>query len=523
MTRDRVRAVRERIGPGPLAILALGCLLFLGLRFQRVDRPAAPQADEGVYLHVARHLHDSRDLLASWYFIHRGGIFPSGGPPYPESIVQPGLPALLAPLMGGQPHRDGRRMIFLLGVVGLACSVFALGRIGGPWAAAGCALFTGLSYSQLEYGTLIHTETPMTLAVYASLAVLAGWLPVRPLAAAAVAGALAGLGLWFRTNGIFPPLAMAFCLFLRRRDHPRAWTACLAASSLVMAPLLLYSSIRFGSPLASDSGDILWAASLEDFRSAHPAPLDLSHLVRAGGWSEVMLRPFVGTWALISRIIEADHGRNAPILALGLVGCWMRRKHIAMQSLVLGTLPTLCVAIWVSPVSWCDRYIFFLMPALYGMAGSALSGLAARFLPQRLTGPVATAAVLGLAIPYLPPHRFLQRQLAADPPAADRAASIDSAYAELDRRLAAEGPVFLVGTDFSRQNWRRPFAGANLPARTPADSVGPVLESLLGVRPTHLILSRPEELRLDPREADWLAPRLRFRAGGYAVFTLSKP
>ena len=90
-----------------------------------------------------------------------------------------------------------------------------------------------------------------------------------------------------------------------------------------------------------------------------------------------------------------------------------------------------------------------------------------------------------------------------------------------ERRLEAEGPIFLAGTDFSRANWRRPFAGTNLPARTPADSVAPVLEAVLGLRPTHLILSGAEERALSPREADWLARRLVFREGPYAVFSLA--
>jgi hypothetical protein len=542
----------------------LGCILFLGLRLQRLDYPSEPTADEGVYLHVARHLHDSGALLSSWHFIPRGGIYPTHPPPYHQSIVQPGLPALLAPFMEGNPHHAGRRLLFLLGGLSLACSVIALWRIGGPWAAAGCALFSGLSFSQLEYGTLIHTETPMTLVVYASLATLVVLLPTHPLIAAASAGAWAGLGLYFRTNGVFFPLALVICLFIRRREFPKTWIAGLAASLAVMGPQLLYSTLCLGSPLASDSGDILWASSLEDFRSAHAAPLNLFHLVSENGWLEVLGRPFTGGMALAARLIEADHGRTVPLLVLGAIGFWRSRKHIALQALLLGTLPTLAVTIWVSPVSWCDRYIHFLMPALYGMAGYALASLAALFGnagtmgnmgkrrligSMRLAGLARWAAPLGItviALAFLGPHRYYQRAMAsslASNRASMRAPTMEpfiaphptatktspnetravgeAVHAALQSHLDLETSIYLVGTAFSRFNWRRPYPGANLPALTPVDSIAPVLKRIFGSQPSHLILSGPEEEGLKRHEKDWLENRLVFREEGFAVFRLS--
>ena len=465
----------------PRAFLLLGCLLFLALRIQRLDAPPEPAADEGVYLHVARHLADSGDALSSWYFIHRGGLFPEGELPYRQRMVQPGLPLLLAPAMEGDPHRTGRILILLIAAAGLAGLVEAARRIGGIWAAAGAALWTGLSFSQIEYGALIHTETPMAAITYVSLALLLRLLPGRPGPAGLVAGAVAGLGLWFRTNGVFLPLALALVLLLRRKEFPRAGLLCLAGGFAVMAPLLVYSALLLGGPLASDSGDILWAASLEDFRSLHPAPLGPSHLIQQIGLQEVLLRPVHGTLALLHRLWEADHGRTMPLLGLALFGLWLRRGHVAVQALLLGTLPTLAVTIWVSPVSWCDRYLHFLFPMLYALAGLAVSHLAARAarlpamaaLAARLRGPddrlpgrfrgirpggfAVPAAFLILTLPFVPPHRFHQRQLAV--PAA--APAWKESLAGLDRRLEAERDsagaegFFLVGTGYSRYHLRK--------------------------------------------------------------------
>ncbi len=523
------------MGTWPKIFAVLGVLLFLFLRIQRIEQSDDPQADEGAYLHVARYMRDSGQALSAWHFIPRGvvardsnsfrtgKILPRKIRPYRQSLVQPGLPALLAPWMNFRdPLRAGRILIFCLAILGLAASLYWLWKMAGPWAGAACALFTALSFSQIEYGTWIHTETPMLAITYASLAIAVRGLPTRPIFAAGLACGVAGLGLYFRTNGIFLPLALSLCLFLGRKKWPNAWAFGLGSALVIMAPRLMDSAITFGSPLASESGDILWATSLRDFRAAHEVPLSMSHFLAEQGWQALLLRPFLGVVALASRLSDADYGRTVPLIILGLFGAWKLRRQFTVQVLILGALPTLAVTIWISPVSWCERFIHFLMPACFGFAGHALAawveeytGKFPSFRWKHFVMPVLFLLLLSI---FISPHRFWQRKLASE----SEAAFLYAGLTELENRLAIEKPFALAAFDFTRFNWRTPFAGANIPMGTPMDSVQSVLGSLFGVFPERAVLSREEVQGRTVPEKAWLSQRFLFQVGSFSVYDLNQ-
>lgn len=590
----------------PLLLLFLPVFaLFVFLRLQRVSNPPVTLADEAVYLHVAAHLARGDGPTASWLFIPRGDLYlaeeadekagrgalsfegpvekgtasrkpPSGPPPgpLPQSLVQTGLPLLLAPVaLSEEALVRGRAVVFMLAFLSLLLFAYAAWKTLGPLAAFACALFTTLSFSQTEYGALVHTETPMSL-VFAALWALLAHHPVRPhrkdgssdgrepagigsgsgfpfrfefgsgsrFGFGFLLGAVSALGLYFRTNGIFLPLGLAAALFLHRVKTPRVFPGALCGMAVVAGPPLLLSTLQFGSPLASASGDIFWAPSEAAFRAARALPFTAEGFLSRYGWEGLRDRLLTGGHRLLVRLFEMDHGRNIPLLLLGILGVFRYRRHFWLQALLLGTLPTLAVTVWVLAVSDVERFLHFLFPLLYALGGKALEDGLRRLLPlarrglsaRRISGLVTQgfpwAVLLALALPYYYPHAAEQRRLhrqarEAETPAMRRERAL--AAAEIERVLKEKGAGWVMSDIFPLHHFASPVPGMRFPGpgglglvQTTPDSVGTLCERALtgfGRVPTHAVIAKGEPF---PGEG---VPVLPLRNKYYSLLLLSCP
>lgn len=225
-------------------------------------------------------------------------------PRHVTASYPPGMPMhmAVAGLLFGFRHAPFyvSPMAAIAGVILLA--LFALKLFDSWWIAAGAGFALGLCATYLFIG--LQTMSDVLATAWTIAAMAAAW-QARSMAPAflpALAGASFSIAVWVRPSNVI--LGLAFLLALPWTK--KALFAAAAAGAIVLAPLLIWNALHYGSPLRTGYGGASALFGWSYFAS------HFWHYLR---WTSALLTPLVFIGAIYS-LVRARHERIHLVLAL---------------------------------------------------------------------------------------------------------------------------------------------------------------------------------------------------------------
>jgi hypothetical protein len=385
------------------------------------DRSPVLSYDAAQYAVAARELAEHGRLATTFALPVELGRHPE--PPWPLSLVQPGLVLVEAALFRALPeHADmGGRMLwrahrpdqrewlviaipfacFVLLTLTLGLSAYRVVELHVPdspeFGRVGMGLAVGAAFvldpEAQHFAVGGFTELPFTLAL---AVVIAGLAVGRAARAPVVAGLLLGLGGLFRgvTLWMAPAVAIAVAAAAERGSRRRVLLTTLGTWALVLAPWWLYKWSAFGDPGWDLSRWSLWDGVqgrtwFSVFHTAEapefPAGAEALRLVAmkvARNLPRVLLALSSGLGAL-----------HAGALALALVLCgWPRAARAAGWAILAVTAACVLTAAASEPLL---RYVF---PARVPLEAAGLLALVALAWRYGAPGAARRRVLAGAAV-----------------------------------------------------------------------------------------------------------------------------
>jgi 4-amino-4-deoxy-L-arabinose transferase-like glycosyltransferase len=360
-----------------LCVLVTAASLWVGRNRDRIR-----SSDEAAYAEQAQSLLDDGTLTVG--FVRHFHVKYPADVLHPEDFYPPGPGALIAAswvLLGRSDYASSVPSILLTGLL-LPLLAFGLARRLGasPPFAFGCAM-TVLFEPLLRFHAFQGlADVPFTACMAGAVLVALG----SGRRSAIVAGALLGLGFWFKpTAFLFVPGLLLAVMVTGARDRRDAlWRAVLVlvAFAAVCAPWLARNAILFGDPLYSGNKLLTAEANRPDFTYYDLRKVywgaDLAEPVETAigvGVEHWLLR-----WATNVFQIVVDHGASAFGLSFAMAALLVwRRRPVAAVLLVITTFAVGLAAVF-------GIFLRYLMPIFPLVAAVSWTGGAT--LAERLRG-----------------------------------------------------------------------------------------------------------------------------------------
>ena len=328
----------------PLQDLALLCALALVARVIAAALvPPAPYTDAAYYTLVAQRLASGDGFSAPvlWSFLEVGGRLPADPVlPVPSNGHWMPLTSIIAAggmLLFGEGWRGGQVPMIGLSVAWVAMTHATAWEL---WhrrrtAVVGAllAVFAGplFIFMPLVDGFVVF-GTLGSAALYAALQVVRSSRPGPWLVAS---GALVGLSVLTRVDGLLLAVAPAVGWWMRRRSAQSArasvtWVLASAATCvLVLLPWLIRNVVAFGTPLPSAGGHTLWITSYnEQFSIGHEVSIG-TYL--ASGPIAILTSKAAALGELAGRSLGLLGG---PFAIAFVAGVWIHRRHRSLTPLL---------------------------------------------------------------------------------------------------------------------------------------------------------------------------------------------
>lgn len=376
----------------PMRDLAFLCALALVARVIAAALvPTAPYTDAAYYTLVAERLAsgDGFSVPVLWSFLEVGGSLPPQPVlPVPSNGHWMPLTSVIAAggmLLFGDGWRGGQVPMIVLSVAWVAMTHATTWELWRRRRAAVVgallAVFAGplLIFMPLVEGFAVFGILGSAALYTALRAVHSG----RPGLWLVASGALVGLSMLARVDGLLLAAAPAVAWWVRRRSDGRAGTsvrwvlASAATCMLVLMPWLIRNVMVFGAPLPSAGGHTLWITTYNE-------QFSIGHEVSIGSY--LASGPIAIVASKVGALVELA-GRSLGILGgpfaiAFLAGAWMHRRRPEL-------VPVLAyLAVWLAAMVLIFTFHApkgaFLhsapawLPAAYAIAAGSLAEAATR-------------------------------------------------------------------------------------------------------------------------------------------------
>jgi 4-amino-4-deoxy-L-arabinose transferase-like glycosyltransferase len=312
----------------------------------------------------------------AWSIVHGGGLDP-GFYDYPSllfSLVAPTQIAQEAP-----SYLGARILVALLGVAGVAASVWLGRRAYGPAAGWVAGATTAVATVHVSYSHMAVTDVPLALGVAAALAL-------------ALTGRLewAGLAAGLATSAKYPGVFLAVPLLVAGWGAWRRLSRAAAVAALAFVSTSPFVVLHAGEAWEDVTRvQRLARAGWLGFEDDHPTPL-----------------------AFLDRLWEA----LGPLLVLALAGLAVAAVRRSRTDLVLASFVVVYCADLLTIDAHFDRYVLPLVPPLAALAGrfARLAALALALLVVPLAWSLGDNADLRKTDTRLAARAWIERELPDD-------------------------------------------------------------------------------------------------------------
>ncbi len=286
-----------------------------------------------------------------------------------------------------------RFMVSLLNPIVIALTGWLIALFGSRWGfSARLSIGLGVMYS-LGTMAVVYTHTNFSDPLLALLFTLAAYSAFRADGDRRhrwllFTGSMLGLALYLRERAlIWLPLYLGYLLFTHRARTIRHWLAVLVPLGCGAAALMLWNSVRFGSPVVI--GYESWVA---DTGFDAPIIVGLFGLLISPGKGILLYNPIV--WLGL----------------IGLVAMLRRRRAEAIFFLSLAVVAVGFYArynFWTGGWNWGPRYLLPLLPFLLLAAGDWVHAHPTRLRRSLLIGLCSLTLALNLPAVLADQSRYL--------------------------------------------------------------------------------------------------------------------